>query len=485
MPRRPPSGRVGRRRPAPRRRASATASTASSAPRCARPATACWSTRPASSSPARCAGGPRLVKVNRAEAQAARSSARATSRDDALPARPGPVRRRTAGAGARRHARRGRRRRAPGGAALEVLGAGGRRSSTRPAPATASPRRCCSRSSRGEPAEAALAAAAGAAAANAADPLTGHFDPELARELAGRAVVARSAYTAVTPPSASTGARARYTDAMRPVLFQIGDFKFYSFGLMAALALIVPGILLVRPLAQAPRRRRRTSPSSSSSRPASAASSAPASTTSSRTGPRSTNDFWGTRHSAASASPGTAVSSAASSPSWPGPASAASRSASSPTPWRPRSPWATRSAASAASSPATATTASPRGLPWAMGYPHGTVPTPPGVDGPPHAHLRDPHHGAHRLGAVAPGDALRQVGLVDLRLVPRARRPSSASLVEFLRRNPVWFGGLTQPQWVAVGSVIIGVALVLVYGKRPAERIAPETRAARRAAVRA
>ena len=35
---------------------------------------------------------------------------------------------------------------------------------------------------------------------------------------------------------------------MRPVLFQIGDFKLYSFGLMAALALIVPGLTIVRPL---------------------------------------------------------------------------------------------------------------------------------------------------------------------------------------------------------------------------------------------
>ena len=35
---------------------------------------------------------------------------------------------------------------------------------------------------------------------------------------------------------------------MRPVLFQIGDLKLYSFGLMAALALIVPGLTIVLPL---------------------------------------------------------------------------------------------------------------------------------------------------------------------------------------------------------------------------------------------
>jgi prolipoprotein diacylglyceryltransferase len=35
---------------------------------------------------------------------------------------------------------------------------------------------------------------------------------------------------------------------MRPILFEIGDFRFYSFGLMAALALIVPGMTIVRAL---------------------------------------------------------------------------------------------------------------------------------------------------------------------------------------------------------------------------------------------
>jgi 1-phosphofructokinase family hexose kinase len=41
----------------------------------------------------------------------------------------------------------------------------------------------------GEPTQAVLAAAAGVAAANAASPLTAHFDPDLARELAGLAYV--------------------------------------------------------------------------------------------------------------------------------------------------------------------------------------------------------------------------------------------------------------------------------------------------------
>jgi len=36
----------------------------------------------------------------------------------------------------------------------------------------------------------------------------------------------------------------------------------------------------------------------------------------------------------------------------------------------------------------------------------------------------------------------------------------------------VWLGGLTQPQWVSVASVAIGLALVLVFGKKPAVRLA-------------
>ena len=57
---------------------------------------------------------------------------------------------------------------------------------------------------------------------------------------------------------------------MRPVLFQIGGYKLYSFGLMAALALIVPSLMLVRPLL---RRRGVTAdlPTSSSWPPPSAA----------------------------------------------------------------------------------------------------------------------------------------------------------------------------------------------------------------------
>jgi phosphatidylglycerol:prolipoprotein diacylglycerol transferase len=41
-------------------------------------------------------------------------------------------------------------------------------------------------------------------------------------------------------------------------------------------------------------------------------------------------------------------------------------------------------------------------------------------------------------------------------------------LVEFIRINPIWFAGLTQPQWVAIGSIILGTVVVVVQrGRAP------------------
>lgn len=94
-------------------------------------------------------------------------------------------------------------------------------------------------------------------------------------------------------------------------------------------------------------------------------------------------------------------------------------------------------------------------LPWAMGYPHGTVPTPPGVTVQPTPiyetvsmcllayflwHLRD----RVRPGVVF---ALYMVfsGLERL-------------LVEFIRRNAEVFAGLTAPQLESVALMIVGFA---------------------------
>jgi phosphatidylglycerol:prolipoprotein diacylglycerol transferase len=108
-------------------------------------------------------------------------------------------------------------------------------------------------------------------------------------------------------------------------------------------------------------------------------------------------------------------------------------------------------------------------LPWAMGYPQGTVPTPPGV-------------------TVHPTPIYEVLAMIPIVMVLwwLATRDRSGwwafgwflilsgverFLVEFVRINPEWAAGLTQPQWVSIASVAIGLALVLAYGKRPAEVI--------------
>jgi phosphatidylglycerol:prolipoprotein diacylglycerol transferase len=102
-------------------------------------------------------------------------------------------------------------------------------------------------------------------------------------------------------------------------------------------------------------------------------------------------------------------------------------------------------------------------LPWAMGYPHGTDPTPPGVRVQPTPiyetvtmcllalclwHLRD----RVRPGVVF---ALYLVGSGLERL-----------LVEFVRRNPEVYAGLTGPQLESVGAIVVGLAWLALLMRR-------------------
>ena len=111
----------------------------------------------------------------------------------------------------------------------------------------------------------------------------------------------------------------------------------------------------------------------------------------------------------------------------------------------------------------------PSTLPWAMGYPNGTVPTPPGIT----VHPTPIYEilamipiiwvlwwlaGKNHSGWWTFGWFLILSGLERL-------------LVEFVRRNPEWLAGLTQPQWVSLASIAIGAVLVLVFARRPAERL--------------
>jgi len=108
--------------------------------------------------------------------------------------------------------------------------------------------------------------------------------------------------------------------------------------------------------------------------------------------------------------------------------------------------------------------------PWAMAYPNGTVP----IDTPVHP---TPIYESLAMGLFA---------IVLWRLRDR-RRPGVLTgiyligvgverfLIEFLRRNDPIALGLTQAQWVSVGFVAAGVALLLVLRGRVA---APAARTA-------
>ncbi len=106
-------------------------------------------------------------------------------------------------------------------------------------------------------------------------------------------------------------------------------------------------------------------------------------------------------------------------------------------------------------------------LPWAMGYPNGTVPTPPGVRVQP--------------TPIYEIIAMSFVVWILWRLATRYDKSGwwtfgwflvlsgiERFLVEFVRRNPIWFWHLTQPQWVSIVSVVVGVVLIALYGKRSA-----------------
>jgi len=96
-------------------------------------------------------------------------------------------------------------------------------------------------------------------------------------------------------------------------------------------------------------------------------------------------------------------------------------------------------------------------LPWAMGYPHGTVPTPPGVRVQP-----TPIYETLAMGLVAwvlwrLRDRLRPGGVFALYLVLSGLE---RLLVEFIRRNKEVLAGLTAPQLESVGLVVVGAAAI-------------------------
>src|SRR5450830_760336 len=251
---------------------------------------------------------------------------------------------------------------------------------------------------------------------------------------------------------------------MRPVLFQICDFKLYSFGLMAALAMIVPGLVLVRPLI----RRRGVSADFAYELIVAA----------------SVGGFVGARiyylienYAAIKADFGGIGF------VWYGGLIGGFLAVVGWTLVRhiPLDVIANAMAPAVAMGYAIGRIGCQlagdgdygkvSGLPWAMGYPHGTVPTPPGVRVQP-----TPIYEVIVMSFVV---------WILWRLATRYDKSGwwtfgwflilsavARSFVKLARRNPVWFAGLTQPQWVAVVSVIIGAVLVVALRKRPAARVA-------------
>jgi phosphatidylglycerol---prolipoprotein diacylglyceryl transferase len=115
----------------------------------------------------------------------------------------------------------------------------------------------------------------------------------------------------------------------------------------------------------------------------------------------------------------------------------------------------------------------PTTLPWGMAFPNGTVPTPPGV----------------RVHPTPIYEILIMI-VVFLVLYRMAKKPQPSwyvfgwflvlsgaerVLVEFWRRNPVWFAGLTAAQWVSIGSIVLGATIVLVMRGRPPVTVKPES----------
>jgi len=102
-------------------------------------------------------------------------------------------------------------------------------------------------------------------------------------------------------------------------------------------------------------------------------------------------------------------------------------------------------------------------LPWAMGYPHGTVPTPPGVTVHP-----TPIYETVAMALLAYGlwtlrDRVRPGVVFALYLVGSGLE---RFLVEFIRRNHEVAWGLTAPQLTSIALCAVGAAWLAVLVRR-------------------
>ena len=97
-------------------------------------------------------------------------------------------------------------------------------------------------------------------------------------------------------------------------------------------------------------------------------------------------------------------------------------------------------------------------LPWAMGYPHGTVPTPPGVRVQPTPVYETLAMGVITLVLWHLRDRFRPGVLFALYLFLSGLE---RLLVEFIRRNHHIVAGLTGPQLESIAAMIVGAAAIV------------------------
>jgi phosphatidylglycerol:prolipoprotein diacylglycerol transferase len=105
----------------------------------------------------------------------------------------------------------------------------------------------------------------------------------------------------------------------------------------------------------------------------------------------------------------------------------------------------------------------PSKLPWAMGYPHGTVPTPPGVTVQP-----TPIYETLAMCLVAYflwklRDRVRPGAILGLYLILGGLE---RLLVEFVRRNKEVLAGLTGPQLESIVLMIVGATVLFALSAR-------------------
>ena len=112
----------------------------------------------------------------------------------------------------------------------------------------------------------------------------------------------------------------------------------------------------------------------------------------------------------------------------------------------------------------------PSKLPWAMSYPHGTVPTPPGVTVHP-----TPIYETIAMCLLAYflwklRDRVRPGVILALYLLLGGLE---RLLVEFIRRNKEILAGLTAPQLESIGLMAIGLMLLFALAPRRLTSLSP------------